>query len=308
MKFKFLAPILLVLIIIIGFIFKDQALATTHNLTYYSSCSNPKGYKIGNIDERFGIGREELLDDLNEATGIWSKLYGKSLFVYDPNSNLTVNLTYDRRQELNSQINNLDSQLKEQQSDLFPKMEQYKKKGEAFNIRLENFNDEVKKWNSQGGAPPEEYDRLIKEQEALKQEAAELNQMASELGQSTDKYNEAVSRLNQTVNIYGEAIQGRPEEGLYEKDGKSETITIYLHNSKDEFIHTLTHEFGHALGLNHVNNPQAIMHAKTNEIIDPSNDDIEMLQEACQERFVGRIIADHYKKVFQYLYSKYLTN
>lgn len=278
-------------------------LPKTRSLIYYSPCYETKKYRIGSIDSRFGISQAELLEDLKEASSVWNKTYGGELLAFDEKAKLIVNLVYDKRQELNSRIDELDKDLKERKNEIDPKLAEYNRKSEEFNKKLEAFNTEVRKWNSEGGAPQDVYDKLIKEQESLKAEAEELNKLAKQLGQSTNEYNKNVDMLNQTVNNFGQVISGKPEEGLYEQDGQKETITIYIHNTKQELIHTLAHEFGHALGLPHVEGTDSIMHAKTNDAITPSVEDTEELKKICKERLISEVIIEHYKNVFEYLRS-----
>lgn len=289
----------LVIFLLLGLIFQNDLFAASRLVTNYSKCNTPKSYKIGVIDSRFGITGEQLQEDLSQSTEIWSNAAGYELFSYNPEAKLTVNLTYDTRQELNTRIDEIDSSLQQRKSELDPRIKEFDRRNRDFTNRISAFNAEVQKWNAQGGATEEVYNRLIREQESLRNEAAELDSIAAKLGQSTDQYNEEVTTLNQTINSFDIQIQGKPEEGLYERNGREESITIFLHNTKQEFIHTLTHEFGHALGLEHVKNADAIMFSKTNNVITPSEDDLTQLNEICRQRFIGEVVVDYYENIFQ---------
>jgi hypothetical protein len=253
-------------------------------IIYHSSCDEPLPYQIGTIDERFNITRDQLSADIEEAGNIWSGSYGKKLFVYDPKAIMTVNLVYDERQSLNSQITQIDSKLKDQDKVLKPEIAEYQTRSAEFRKKISALNEEIKHWNSQGGAPEEEYKKLINEQEALKQESNSLNAMARSLNQSTEAFNTQVQELGQTVDTYNSVLQYKPEEGLYVSDENGKRILIYFYTNKQEFLHTLAHEMGHALGIEHINNPQAIMFAKTNNITNPSEDDLASLAEVCRKR------------------------
>jgi predicted Zn-dependent protease len=49
-------------------------------------------------------------------------------------------------------------------------------------------------------------------------------------------------------------------EGNYLSKGGKQTITIYKYDSSNRLVRVIAHEFGHALGLNHNDNTEAIMY------------------------------------------------
>lgn len=254
---------------------------------YYSPCNTPIPYRIGLIDQRFNILKDDFFSDLKFAAKVWSNTQGKDLFVYDQKATLSVNLVFDERQSLNQQISELGSKIKAEEGIIKPEIESYERQSADFKRRLESLNSQIESWNQKGGAPYEAYTKLINEQEALKKEANRLNDMAKKLNLSTDLYNTKVGALNKTVQSFNQALTLRPEEGIYKAE--ENRIDIYLHNNRNELIHTLAHEMGHVLGLTHVANEKAIMYPYTTEQITPSTEEALALSGICQKRNIFKI-------------------
>lgn len=280
-----------VLLIILAILNRATLERNTHAIFYDSSCNTPIQYRIGKIDSRFGITEEKLKDDITQAGNIWSHKIGKQLFEYDDKARLVFNLEYDRRQGLNSQISDLDNGLKEKNQELEPQIEAYQARGNAFEKNIAQLNADILYWNAQGGAPAAEYEKLKSRQAELQKEADALNALGKELNQSTSQYNTKVKELNKTVKDFNEALADKPEEGLYTQDGLDSEIAIYFVNTQEEIIHTLAHEMGHALGIDHNNNPESIMYPKTNDVTVPSPEDQESLKSVCAEQSRVKLIA-----------------
>ncbi|MGH7246034.1 MAG: matrixin family metalloprotease [Candidatus Levyibacteriota bacterium] len=285
MKKRFL--FLLFAVFVLGgmyFVFDKQINSLANNVLYYSPCNSPIHYAIGNIDPRFNISSSQVSADILQAGNIWNSAENKQLFTYDPQGKLVISFVYDQRQALNSQIQNLDQTLKNEKSTIDPKLVAYQQEAKDFQTKLDNLNSEIDSWNNKGGAPPDVYKSLTDQQKNLQQEAVSLNAMATSLNQSTGEFNANVNSLNQTVSTFNQTLQTKPEEGLY--DGQNNTISIYFVNTKNELIHTLAHEMGHALGFVHVSTANSIMYAQTNQHITPSQDDLKELAEICTPKSI----------------------
>jgi peptidoglycan hydrolase CwlO-like protein len=289
---KIALSIFLILLVIIGFVGYENktVLAETANqLLYQSPCATPKEFRIGSIDPRFGISKNEFIQDADEAASAWKNSQGMILLEYNPNASMPISMIYDQRQALNSQINNLNSQVTQQKNSLKPEISDYQEKVATFQQQSNSLNSQIQYWNSKGGAPSDVYNKLVSQQQSLQQQAAQLQQMANQLNQSTDQYNQQVGQLNQKVDSYNTVLSLTPEEGLYTRNGTNESIDIYITNSQRELIHTLAHEMGHSLGLGHNSNPNSIMYPYTNLVITPSVNDKEALEQACQKRSIFEI-------------------
>ncbi|MGZ6046654.1 MAG: hypothetical protein ACXWNW_19205, partial [Isosphaeraceae bacterium] len=64
-----------------------------------SPCSRPIAYRLGQIDERFGLSSDEVLVALRQAGTVWERAAGRALFAYDAQASLKVTLVYDDRQQ-----------------------------------------------------------------------------------------------------------------------------------------------------------------------------------------------------------------
>ena len=270
---------------------------------YFSYCDKPLRYSIGTVDPRFNISQSEFLQDIKQAQGIWENINQKNLFEYDSSSLLNFSMVYDNRQSLNTQIGGLEGKLDSGKSKLDSNIREYQALVDQFNQKRRNLNDEISYWNSRGGAPKDEYDKLVAENQQLKQEADRLSEMARNLNLSTSEYNTQVGELNQTINSFKNAISLQPEEGLY--DGKEQKITIYITNSKEELVHTLAHEMGHALGIEHVQNDKAIMFPFSTPYLVPTVDDKMALETICRKQNKYEVLAKNLYSGFRALARRY---
>jgi peptidoglycan hydrolase CwlO-like protein len=285
---------LIFLIFVIGlaavaFVNEKAVAAEANNLLYYSPCDTPKTFRIGTIDPRFHLSKTQVLNDAEVAASAWKNSKGMILMQYNPNSDLPINMVYDQRQSLDTQINNLDNKVAQQKKSLKPEIDTYNEKMAALKKQSDALNAQIQYWNSKGGAPQNIYNNLISQQQNIQQQATQLQQTANQLNQSTDQYNSQVNQLNQKVDSYNIVLSYKPEEGIYIRSGTSETINIYFDNSQQELIHTIAHEMGHALGLGHNKNPQSIMFPYTNLVTTPSGDDENALAAVCKKRSIFEI-------------------
>lgn len=275
-----------------------------------SPCAEPIEYALGDFAPEFKITEEYFLDAIRDAEEIWEKARGQELFTYDPKAKgravLQVNLIYDYRQQATRELSRIGTALDENQESYdalraeFDRLRrQYEKEKSAlladvasFRERQVAFEKEVSYWNSKGGAPEPKYDELEEERKDLEAEAGRLrlqeedvNGMAGEVNDLVAEINKLAKKLNLAVEDYN-AVSGTRgetfEEGLYIQDGTSRKINIYEFSDRAELVRLLAHELGHALDLEHVADPEAIMYElNKSENLVPTEADIAELQNKC---------------------------
>ncbi|MCL4352904.1 matrixin family metalloprotease [Patescibacteria group bacterium] len=274
--------IIVLLLLAAAVLFNKQILGYANNILYLSACDTPIEYRLGTVDPRFNITDDQFLLDIKEAADIWNKAENKTLFEFNKKADLTISLVFDQRQAIDNKIGSLENQIQSGKDSINPEIREYKQLSSDFKQKLNSFNAEVNMWNAKGGAPPDAYNRLKTEQQDLKNEADKLNQLADRLNISTNQYNQKINELQSTINTFNNALSLKPEEGLY--DPANDTIVIYFDTNHDELIHTLAHELGHALGMQHEQDPKAIMYPYTTKTTTASMADIAQLNKICTKR------------------------
>lgn len=234
-------------------------------------------YRVAPVDPRFKLSQEQLIELSEKAIQIWTLGTGKQWFVYDPNAQLVVELVYDERQEhyqqqlsakqdieqrhqnwlnKNNEIEYFESQIQQQKLFLDQKKQQ-------LNTAIQTYEFEVSNAQTQHSSETQ--------RQAFNQRKLQLEQRVAQLQQEIQQYNQHINKLqydigqlNQLqhglvtdIQHYNQTFQPRLfDKGIF--NGKS--IQVYQFKNHDDLILTLAHEFGHALGLEHHQDPAGLMH------------------------------------------------
>ncbi|MEJ7955093.1 matrixin family metalloprotease [Acinetobacter baumannii] len=243
------------------------------------SFNQPLKYRIDYIDPRFELTKEQFIQIGKEAAEIWQKETGKTYFIYDSQAELTINLVLDNQQATQNERKNSINELLKQQEEwreknkailLFKQQIDQEtsllnKEKENLKYKFEQYQKDVSLFN-QGNYGQFTQSSLNKRQAELSQLSLELQTKFSQHSNKIEMLNRQIKQINQQQNLLNQSIEqfnlsttsGSKtfHKGLFSQN----QIQIYGFTSFDDLRLTLAHEFGHALGLKHTDNPKSLMY------------------------------------------------
>jgi hypothetical protein len=258
---------------------KEAAKTVESALNPNSKCQVPFHYAIGTVDPRFGISKDALKEDLLKAESIWESASKENVLQYDDQSDFRINLVFDERQQQTIESKKLQQKLDDVQTLQKGISKEYDTLSLQYDKQKSNYENDVKKyrqladdydtqvqyWNNRGGAPADTYQQLRQQKKEVtaaadnvEGERRNLNALVAQVNALVAKEKKVVASYNQNVTTYESAFGGEKEfdQGVY--TGKE--INIYQFSETNDLVLVLAHELGHALGMNHVENPQSIMY------------------------------------------------
>ncbi len=272
-------------------------------------CHEPLTYRIGEIDPRFGVSENEILEAMNAAATLWSDASGREIALHSYEGQVIVNFEYDERQETVDGEMRFRERIESEQTRLNQLQAEYERKRDQFEARsdryvelasettqmISSFNSWVEERNRSGGITPEESDEyenrkasVERMQQRVLNERNELDRIAVQLNRDADRLNNIIEQNNRLVDQYNSEFTGvtRFTKATFQNrpDGGVITVNMFLH--RNELTLILAHELGHALGLDHVSNPRSVMYSLMGAqelfpVVQLSQEDRDAIRDLC---------------------------
>lgn len=269
----------ILVILLSAFLFGPDLLSAYNQIAakaFFNPCKSPIEYSIGQVDPKFGLSEDYLLSAVKDAENMWEKASGENLFEYNQNGELKINFVYDYRQNSTVELNNLDNTIEKDNAYYLKLKADYDNYVSQYDSNQSRLDSMVSSYRKKPTSKA--YSDITSLEQVNNSLAVKINALANEL-------NSLAGTLNLNVKNYndiGQSLETEFEQGNYMSDSKTKEINIYQFGDREKLVKVLAHELGHALQIDHMNNPSDLMYAlNVGENQEITAEDLSALKSVC---------------------------
>ena len=222
------------------------------------------------FDDRFRITENEFISFLERAETPWENAAGTELFRYVPGSTFKVNLIFSEKQARLYQGRDISSELDSQQLGIDSLQSRYQSVVRRYEFALKEYENQLRTyeqnvgyWNTKGGAPTDIYAQLQNDETRLDAQFKEVETLRRNVNQLAEENNNQIQDYNDGVSNYNDLFKDSKQFDAGNTDGTE--INIYSYDGNQELMTLITHEFGHLLGIDHIDDESSVMYFLLNE-------------------------------------------
>lgn len=230
-------------------------------------CQTPLGWRLGTLDPAFGLTATQAEAMIHQAATMWNEQTGQTLLQHDPSNGFVIDFKFDARQQQLLKQRLLQRNLARYDDAIQPSLQQLPEKFAELERQIADFNQQktelqlkINQWRPTHPNADAQRTQLEQQQQALVREADWLEQQRQQLLRDQNYLNETIRQRNELVDTAEQPASSAPfEVGLMTIRQQQRTMTIFAFSSETDLIATIAHEFGHAFGIEHTQDPASIM-------------------------------------------------
>lgn len=270
-------------------------------------CEEPLTYRTGDIDSRFNLSAQQITAVMEEVEELWETSLDRNLLEYKEDGKVVVDLIYSKEQKRFEEEQLFSNQIRTKKEQATATRNEYQRLAKRYNEKESDLKNTVSRYNRiadsynelaeelQGQNPSQdkidelnELERQIKNLELnIERKQKNLESLRKQTNAKSEQLSDLIKERNKMIARYNNQFGGIKsfDQGQFIKKGENEAIKVLQFSNRAELKTVLAHEVGHALGINHVNNPKSIMYHKMEkqDIFDLklTDEDVTALKNQC---------------------------